>query len=182
MAVRNRVCGPTQCGITALTPRCTKGGCKLDDGQRMPGAGLSCRRSRKAPLGKPTFQPYWGKPAVRNDREDRGNVGIIRSPLRASILPDSAPGWGRKCMASTRRTTSLSILMPKSVIALLSNAATTELWIAALHLDDGRDELCGRAFRSGLSLPMGRGDQQTVFSMDQRPVEFEQRGRLDNRG
>src|SRR5215813_15599253 len=89
MAVRNRVCGPTQCGITALTPRCTKGGCKLDDGQRMPGAGLSCRRSRKAPLGKPTFQPYWGKPAVRNDREDRGNVGIIRSPLRASILPDS---------------------------------------------------------------------------------------------
>src|ERR1700740_934101 len=88
MAVRNRVCGPTQCGITALTPRCTKGGCKLDDGQRMPGAGLSCRRSRKAPLGKPTFQPYWGKPAVRNDREDRGNVGIIRSPVRASILPD----------------------------------------------------------------------------------------------
>src|SRR6201984_1896180 len=72
MAVRNRVCGPTQCGITALTWRATKGGCKLDDGQRMPGAGLSCGRSRKAPLGKPPFQPYWGKPAVRNDREDRG--------------------------------------------------------------------------------------------------------------
>ena len=34
------------------------------------------------------FQPYWGKPAVRNDRGDRGNVGIIRSPIRASILPD----------------------------------------------------------------------------------------------
>src|ERR1700726_1268354 len=89
MAVRNRVCGPTQCGITAMTPRCTKSGGKLDGGQRMPGAGLSCRRSRKAPLGKPTFQPYWGKPAVRNDRGDRGNVGIIRSPIRASILPDS---------------------------------------------------------------------------------------------
>src|ERR1700730_5118695 len=88
MAVRNRVCGPTQCGITAMTPRCTKSGGKLDGGQRMPGAGLSCRRSRKAPLGKPTFQPYWGKPAVRNDRGDRGNVGIIRSPIRASILPD----------------------------------------------------------------------------------------------
>jgi hypothetical protein len=25
---------------------------------------------------------------VRNDRGDRGNVGIIRSPVRASILPD----------------------------------------------------------------------------------------------
>ena len=86
--MRNRVRGPTQCGIIALTMRCTKGGCKLDDGRRMPGAGLSCCRFRKAPLGKPAFQPYWGKPAVRNDREDRGNGGIIRSPLRVSILPD----------------------------------------------------------------------------------------------
>jgi hypothetical protein len=33
------------------------------------------------------FQPYRGKPAVRNDREGRGNVGIIRSPNRASTLP-----------------------------------------------------------------------------------------------
>jgi hypothetical protein len=49
---------------------------------------------RKAPSEMPAFQPYRGKPAVRNDREDRGNVGIIRSPVRASILPDrstSAP-------------------------------------------------------------------------------------------
>ena len=30
----------------------------------------------------------WGKPAVRNDRGDGGNVGIIRSPLRATVLPD----------------------------------------------------------------------------------------------
>src|SRR5450432_4133199 len=37
---------------------------------------------------KSAFQPYWGKLAVRNDRGDRGNVGIIRSPIRASILPD----------------------------------------------------------------------------------------------
>jgi hypothetical protein len=44
--------------------------------------------SGKAPSDKPTFQPYRGKPAVRNDREGRGNVGIIRSPIRASILPD----------------------------------------------------------------------------------------------
>jgi len=28
----------------------------------------------------PAFQPYRGKPAVRNDRESRGNDGIIRSP------------------------------------------------------------------------------------------------------
>ena len=79
---------PTQCGTTVVTTRRTTGGCKLDVGRRMPGAGLSRSRPRKAPLGKPAFQPYWGKPAIRNDREDRGNVGIIRSPIRASILPD----------------------------------------------------------------------------------------------
>src|SRR4051795_3428494 len=44
--------------------------------------------SGKAPPDRPAFQPYWGKPAVRNERGDRGNVGIIRSPVRASILPD----------------------------------------------------------------------------------------------
>jgi hypothetical protein len=87
--VRNRVRGPTQCGTTVVTTRRTKGGCKPDGGRRMPGAGLSRWRPGKAPLEKPAFQPYWGKPAVRNDRGDRGNVGIIRSPVRASILPDS---------------------------------------------------------------------------------------------
>src|SRR4051795_671005 len=44
--------------------------------------------SGKAPPDRPAFQPHWGKPAVRNERGDRGNVGIIRSPVRASILPD----------------------------------------------------------------------------------------------
>jgi len=33
------------------------------------------------------LKPYWGKPAVRNFREDGGNVGIIRSPVRATALP-----------------------------------------------------------------------------------------------
>ena len=80
--------GPAQYGTTAPTLRCTKGDGKPAVSRRMPGAGLSLWRSGKAPPDRPAFQPYWGKPAVRNDREDRGNVGIIRSPLRASILPD----------------------------------------------------------------------------------------------
>jgi hypothetical protein len=43
----------------------------------------------QAAPGKPAFQPYWGKPAVRNDREDRGNVGIIeaRSAPRSYPTP-----------------------------------------------------------------------------------------------
>ena len=36
----------------------------------------------------PALKPYWGKPAVRNFREGNGNVGIIRSPLRAIALPE----------------------------------------------------------------------------------------------
>src|ERR1700732_686600 len=89
MAVHDRVLRPDSERTTVATTKCTKGGCKLDGGRRMPGAGLRRRSPRKAPLGKSAFQPYWGKLAVRNDRGDRGNVGIIRSPIRASILPDS---------------------------------------------------------------------------------------------
>ena len=33
-----------------------------------------------------------GKPAVRNFREGNGNVGIMRSPLRAIALPDQSLG------------------------------------------------------------------------------------------
>src|ERR1700741_3963061 len=87
MAVHDRVLRPDSERTTVATTKCTKGGCKLDGGRRMPGAGLTRRSPRKAPLGQPAFQPYWGKLAVRNDRGDRGNVGIIRSPVRASILP-----------------------------------------------------------------------------------------------
>jgi hypothetical protein len=82
--------GPAQSGTTALTLRCTKGDGKPGVRRCMPGAGLSLWRSGKAPPDRPAFQPYWGKPAVRNERGDRGNVGIMRSPVRASILPNSS--------------------------------------------------------------------------------------------
>ena len=41
MAVHHRVHGPTQSGTTGATTRRTKGECKPNVGQRMPGAGLS---------------------------------------------------------------------------------------------------------------------------------------------
>src|ERR1700681_2752379 len=37
----------------------------------------------------PPLKPYRGKPAVRNFRGGDGNVGIIRSPVRAIALPDN---------------------------------------------------------------------------------------------
>src|SRR5271165_2529570 len=107
MAVHDRVLDPAQYGIIDAATRCTKGGCKLDGGRRMPGAGLSRRSPRKAPLGQPAFQLYWGKLAVRNERGDRGNVGIIRSPNRASILPDRC-GSDRSLRPDARRLDNLA--------------------------------------------------------------------------
>ena len=116
MAVHDRVLRPDAERTTAATTKCTKGGCKLDGGRRMPGAGLSHRSPRKAPLGQSAFQPYWGKLAVRNDRGDRGNVGIIRSPIRASILPDQmyGPAVRRKRFSSICRLFGLASMYPAS--------------------------------------------------------------------
>jgi hypothetical protein len=68
------------------------------------GSRLKLGGCGKVPPYMPAFQPYRGKPAVRNDREDRGNVGIIRSPVRASILPD--------CGGRAMKRTSLPLQMP----------------------------------------------------------------------
>jgi hypothetical protein len=55
----------------------------------MPGASLTSRPSGKARPDRLALEPYWGKPAVRHLRGGGGNVGIIRSPIRATALPDS---------------------------------------------------------------------------------------------
>ena len=52
--------------------------------------GLTCTDKGRAPTERPALEPHWGKLAVRNPRGDDGNVGIIRSPIRAIILPDRA--------------------------------------------------------------------------------------------
>src|ERR1700737_2035639 len=61
-------------------PDDTKDGRKPSDAIEAPNG--------QAPSDKPALEPYWGKPAVRNLRGDDGNVGIIRSPVRAIVLPD----------------------------------------------------------------------------------------------
>jgi len=58
----------------------------------MPGAGFTEPPYGKAPSERPALKPYWGKPAVRNFRGDDGNVGIMRSPVRAIVLPGKSPG------------------------------------------------------------------------------------------
>src|SRR5580704_15153940 len=83
MAVHDRILRPDTERTTLAATRCSKGGFNLDGGRRMPGAGLSRRSPRKAPLGKPAFQPYRGERAVRNDRgieETSGSSGARSAP------------------------------------------------------------------------------------------------------
>jgi len=55
----------------------------------MRGARFTRSSLGKAPADRLTLKPYWGKPTVRNFRGGGGNVGIIRSPVRATALPNS---------------------------------------------------------------------------------------------
>src|SRR5215471_2394980 len=53
---------------------------------------MANQRAGQAPSDIPALKPYRGKPAVRNFRGGDGNVGIIRSPVRAIVLPDNRHG------------------------------------------------------------------------------------------
>jgi hypothetical protein len=57
----------------------------------------------QAPSDKPALEPYWGKPAARNLREDDGNVGIIRSAVRPIVLPDQQPVCGLRISRYSHR-------------------------------------------------------------------------------
>ena len=101
----------------------------------------------------PSFQPYWGKPAVRNDRGDRGDVGIIRSPVRASILPDCG---GRPVMGvPTAIARETDVLRLEPTVALgslgLANNLYTQIGIVLLIALS-----CRERARCGLRRPVIR--------------------------
>src|SRR5262249_20897916 len=57
---------------------------------------ISHRRPGKAPLGKPALQPYWGKPAVRNDRgieETSASFEAWSAPRSYPTTSESQPEW-----------------------------------------------------------------------------------------
>ncbi|MCK7497882.1 MAG: hypothetical protein MZW92_49405 [Comamonadaceae bacterium] len=64
---------------------------------------------------------------------------------------------------------------------LLGDAHAAETRIAPLHLDDGCNEFRGRTFGTGFAAMRRGRKEQAVLAIHQCPVEFEQRGRLDQR-
>src|SRR5260370_8002705 len=98
----------------------------------------------------PTFQPYWGKPAVRNDRGDRGDVGIMRSPVRASILPNCG---GRSVMgvptATERSETHHGAQKLDGFLCvqpiLVWGSGSQEAGIAAISFSNGAYQFLGSA-------------------------------------
>jgi len=69
-------------------PKPAKDRCKRRGAPGMSGTDLTGGPRRQALSDRLALKPYWGKPTVRNFREGHGNVGIIRSPVRAITLPD----------------------------------------------------------------------------------------------
>src|SRR3974377_2071727 len=91
-AAHDRVLTRHSAGSLSSTTRCAKGRHKPNIQPVYAGSRLKPVMRGKVLPYMPAFQPYRGKPAVRNDREGRGNVGIMRSPVRASTLPDCGLG------------------------------------------------------------------------------------------
>ena len=71
--------------------------------------------SGKAPPDRPALKPYRGKPAVRNFRGDDGDVGIIRSPVRAIALPDRTLPHANPFVGGTMPVPSLFLVIPTLV-------------------------------------------------------------------
>jgi hypothetical protein len=66
---------------------------------RKPSAATNSRKDGKALSETLALKPERGKPVFRNFREGDGNVGIIRSRLRAIALPDYKKGGSDSILA-----------------------------------------------------------------------------------
>src|SRR5437764_7022336 len=104
--VRDRALGPTQCGISDVATKGHEGRTQTKYLPVYAGSSLKLAMFGKAPSEMSALQPYRGKPAVRNDRGDRGNVGIIearsapRSYPTAAALSNERPLYVADCLAN----------------------------------------------------------------------------------
>ena len=87
-------------GVERLGPlarRCLTRASSLTQSREYTVKAVGTKDEGKPGFGKalsdiPALKPYRGKLAVRNFRGGDGNVGIIRSPVRAIALPDYRKG------------------------------------------------------------------------------------------
>src|SRR5215813_12344712 len=103
----------------------------------MPGAGLSCRRSTKAPSGKPTFQPYWavrnvGRIEERSSRQGRSLAGC-KSPHR------QLPVFGRLAYSMRGEATNRVLLGRNSPCCPAGVFAAVDTVIAVKEIFDWVD-------------------------------------------
>src|SRR6516162_10397246 len=101
----------------------------------MPGAGLSRRSPRKAPFGRPAFQPYWGQLTVRNDRGDRGKEQPTRPQSSGCKSPyRQLPVVGRLAYPMRGEVTNRVLLGRKSPGCPAGVfAAVGTIWGASTH-------------------------------------------------
>jgi hypothetical protein len=72
----------------------------------------------------PALKSYWGKPAVRNFRGGNGNVGILRSPVRAIALPDHEKG---AAISGAKRT-------PKTACTVSQRSSRSCPWASRIYV------------------------------------------------
>ena len=83
----------------------------------MPGADLSGSEEGKAPSEMPALKPYWGKPVIRNFREDEGNNGIMRSRFSAMAPLDTIPAANHCFILSGKAFRRRSAQAPSQMLA-----------------------------------------------------------------
>ena len=116
--VRDRVLGPTQCGISDVATKGHEGRTQTKYLPVYAGSSLKLAMFGKAPSEMSALQPYRGKPAVRNDRGDRGNVGIIEARSAPRSYPTIGALAGPQCLQADQDST-----MANGSTAMLRRAA-----------------------------------------------------------
>jgi hypothetical protein len=94
--------------LGSLARRCLTRASSLTQSREYTVKAVGTKDEGKPKVGQassdiPALKPYWGKPAVRNFRGGDGNVGIIRSPIRAIALPDYGKGVAIRSASSLAR-------------------------------------------------------------------------------
>ena len=103
----------------------------------MLGASLTAPRCRKAAPDMLALKPYWGKPAVRNFREDDGDVGIIEARSAPSSYPTRKSRRQEAVEVSCRLTRARNSAFRRRTGSGLSWWADSGAWLHRFYHNEG---------------------------------------------